>query len=806
MTRKLIAPTIFLIAAGSLITEISLIRAFDVLFLPNIAYMIITCTLLALGLAGVYTAIRPIPPDRDIYREMGKYSLWFAISVAAILPILNLLPFNLNNLATQPFVQILYFGGMYIAIALPFFLVGLMFSSIFARFAANVQYFYFWDLAGAALGSIIIIPLISFIGPGGLLFLASALGLIASALFFSVRRPRSIILLAVAATFIVVPLVYSPSYFDFIEHQGKRGVKNARETGLIQTTVWDPISKIDVIEYENVRYIAYDGGSQTSLFYPFDGDFQALQGNLETTLDQHFWQRGVLVSHMLLEGTNPDVLVIGSAGGQEIKAALMYGAGHVDGVELVGAVVELGKRDYADYIGGIFQHPSVSLHVDEGRNFLRSSQARYDIIQIFSNHTSSSVAAGTGAIATNYLQTSEAYQEYFSSLNDDGVLHINHFYYPKMITTAALAWAQMGRTNFARHVLVYDYSLDESLPTLLIKMSPWTEEEVQKIDQFFNAEMPGDPGQYTLVINPVNPEENVLPLSYFSGDLSPSQIEEAETRIIPSTDDRPYFNLLDKSLYPFPNGLSAFVQDPFANVSQGVITLYVSGFVALLCAFAFTILPLQFSNIGRQKWPNKAKTLIYFSCLGLGFIIIEFVFIQLFMHLIGSPLFTYSTVLFTMLLSAGLGSLTSVKLQISPSSRWHWPFIGILITVAILLFTLPSLKEMLLGTPLTVRILASFAMMLPVGFFMGMPFPLGILSLANHPDGAIAWAWGMNGLFTVVGGMLGVFFSVQWGFTITIVIAAATYVVAFLMFAQIRGTAAGGEGSLGTNAGLVDRG
>ena len=92
------------------------------------------------------------------------------------------------------------------------------------------------------------------------------------------------------------------------------------------------------------------------------------------------------------------VLVIGSAGGQEIKAALMYGASHVDGVELVDAVVELGKTTYAQYIGDLFHHPKVNVQVGEGRSYLRASQEKYDIIQIFSNHTSSSTGSGTGAM------------------------------------------------------------------------------------------------------------------------------------------------------------------------------------------------------------------------------------------------------------------------------------------------------------------------------------------------------------------------------------------------------------------------
>ena len=113
----------------------------------------------------------------------------------------------------------------------------------------------------------------------------------------------------------------------------------------------------------------------------------------------------------------------------------------------------------------------------EGRSFLHHSHRTYDIIQIYSNHTSSSVAQGTGALAPAYLQTAEAYQQYFSHLTADGVLHINHYTYPRMITTAALAWKRMGRTDFARHVAVYVSPLELTLPTLLIKNRPWTAAE-----------------------------------------------------------------------------------------------------------------------------------------------------------------------------------------------------------------------------------------------------------------------------------------------------------------------------------------
>lgn len=781
---RITAIAILLLAMASLVVEISLIRVFDVLFFPNISYMIITCSLLAYGLAGVYSVIRPLPPMSDLQPVLGKLSIGLAISVGIILPVMNLLPFDLNKLSTEPIRQLVYFGMMYIVLAFPFFLTGLMFSAIFSAYALHIQQLYFWDLSGAAIGSVVIIPFVSLIGPGGLLFFASAFGFIASALFLK-RTSGKFAVIILSLGLFLAPIIHAPNYFDFIEHQGKRGVKWAREIGIIEKTIWDPISKIDIINYGNLRFIAYDAGSQNSIFFPFDGDFQSLRENLPNELTNHFWQRGVLASHYLKEGTAPEVLVIGSAGGQEIKAALMYGARHVDGVELVGAIVELGKQDYSEYIGGLFQHPAVSVYTGEGRSFLRASEKRYDIIQIFSNHTSSSVAAGTGAIATNYLQTSDAYREYFTHLNQNGVLHINHFYYPRMITTAALAWSQLGHNEFEKHVVVYENSQDETLPTVLIKMEPWTTEELARIEEFFAAEFPVEDIKYTLVINPLSPEKNSIPLAYFSDDLPRQFIQTAETQIMPATDDRPYFNLAEKSLNPFTNGIISNLRNAL-RVPQGLITLYLTGTVAILYALAFTLFPLLFSPIGKQPWKNKLNTLLYFSCLGAGFIMIEFVFIQMFMHLIGSPLYTYSTVLFVILLGAGIGSAISNRWRITSEFRWFVPFIGVIASTLLMLVVYPNIRDFILGMSLLMRIGVSVLFMFPVGFFLGMPFPLGILSLADQPRGAIAWAWGMNGLFTVIGGMLGIVFSIQWGFNITLLIACSVYMFALFIFSKIR--------------------
>jgi hypothetical protein len=95
-----------------------------------------------------------------------------------------------------------------------------------------------------------------------------------------------------------------------------------------------------------------------------------------------------------------------------------------------------------------------------------------------------------------------------------------------------------------------------------------------------------------------------------------------------------------------------------------------------------------------------------------------------------------------------------------------------------------------LELPTLGRILAAAAMMFPVAFFLGMPFPLGILAIANKPRPVVAWAWGMNGLFTVVGGFLSMLISMALGFNVAITFALGLYALAFAVFKRLQGAEA----------------
>jgi spermidine synthase len=802
---------VLLVALAALVLELMLTRVFDTVFVPNMSYAVVTMAVFGFGLAGIYAALRPIAPDRNIHPLTSGLCIGFAVATLIVIPLINVLPLDYGMIKQHTVRTLGSFSLLYLALIAPFFLGGYVLILVFSTFAARIQRLYFWDLLGAGIGSLIVIPFMEKIGPGGLMVAAAGLSLIAAA-FFSEARAKSIGCVVVAAVLIAIPFIKSPDYIDFKLHMDKLGLKTALEHGQGEFVRWDPISKVNVVDQTlppppappthaggDRKAIQYDGANQTSFLYHFNGDQAALRTLLDhdtSHVDQQFWFVEVLAADYLKRDSGQSVLIVGSAGGQETKAALIYGASHVDAVEMVSTVVELVTHQYKDYIGDIFHDPRVSENVGEGRSFLRHSGRTYDIIQVFSNHTSSSTAAGTGAMAPVYLQTAEAYEEYFTHLSANGVVQLNQTAYPRMVTTAALAWKRLGRTDFQRHVAVFSSPAHSLQPTLLIKMQPWTAEELDSLTAFLAPPSVPEAERIRLVEDPLDPSKSFLSSDFYSGDFPDALADRMPYNATPRTDNRPYFRFLRKHVVFLTPDQSVFLDAGTAdelNLSliaglppMDWLHLFLTGGASLIFVCLFVIVPLRFSAVGREARSAAIPLLIYFSCLGAGFITIELVFIQKFMHLIGSPLYTYSTVIFTMLLAAGIGSAVSEKLGINSRQRWAIPFMGILLFGTLLVLIYPWAAHLALSLQQWPRIFVSALLIFPLGFFLGMPFPIGVLAIADKPRGAVAWAWGMNGLFTVVGGLSSVLLSLFFGFNAAIYTALALYAVALLLYRPMR--------------------
>lgn len=768
---------IALIALSTLFYELSLIRILDILWYPHFAYMVITLALLGFGISGVITSV--IAERKFLFSNTTTLclTLLLALSYSAIFFFLNRFHVDFDNFSSVAYLGakvLLVFSGLVI----PFFIGGLILSIQFTKNAEMFGKLYFWDLAGASLGCILVPLLIPSVGGPGMLFVASCIALLAVCL---TSRSKTVVSLSlICAIGLSGFLVYRGNdYLEIDYHMDKRGFKSLQGGKIL--TKWDPISRIDLIQYRpEYVWIAYDGGTQTSYFYKFDGDYVKLRESLPEKATDQFWDKFVFASHWLKEGTHPNVLIIGAAGGQETKGAIAFGANSVDAVEMVGSVIELGKSKYAIEP---YNNEKVNAVRGEGRSFLRASNKKYDIIQMMSNHTTSSIASGSGAVSPNYLQTTDAYKEYFLHLTENGVLHINHHIYPKMVLTAAKAWKEMGRENFENHFLLYYANRWYNLPTLLIKMQPWTKEEVARVDTLMHE-------GFELVHNPVDPESSKLDKSFFTGTLTPELQASIPYRIEAPTDNNPFFNHLRKRLKPVSfeekyvdMSIKVLLNDSIKHgLPMDIIHLIVSAGAALAIAVICLFGPLLFSKVGRARWTGKGAFVGYFACLGAGFIAIELIFIQLFHKLVGFPLYTYVTVVFSFLLSAGIGSyITDISQLHKKKVARFIPFLLIPLYGLTMLYFKESLLDYFLQWSAIVRMMAAFVLITPLGFLMGMPFAIGIAGSHKNGKGAVGWAWAVNGLFTVLGGVISIIMAIYIGFFNTLAIAFALYLLAAVL-------------------------
>lgn len=783
---------IFLISAATLLLELTLTRIFDVVLWTNLASFIVSSAIFGLGLGGIAVMLRPRLARSS--RPAAAAALAFAGTVLLLLPALTLLPFDFGAVLTQPGRQLASFAALYAALLAPFLASGVAIAAILTRHARHVDHLYFWDLLGAGLGALGIIWLPSLVGPAAMLVLIAAAGSGVAALLFPAGG-RARVAASAGAAALAALAVWAPGEVDFKTHVAKGDLKPGEVSAHAEFSRWDPAAKIDVLPQPVpfIRRVVYDGGAQRSFYYQFDGNLAAARAHYFDLVNgepRYNIGRYVALAYWLKRDTPMRALVIGSAGGQEVLAALAFGAARVDAVEMVCAVIEAARGPYGAFTGHLYDHPRVRPICDEGRSYLRHTPNRYDVIQIHSNHTTSSVAQGAGAMDPIYLQTVEAYREYLGRLADDGILQINYYVYPRMITTLAEAWQELfPDRDLSRHVIVEGSGWSEfMMPTLLVKRSPWTAAEVAAVRRFVSPEFAREPGRaYGLVYAPGAPEEANVPAAFFRAPLDPAVEARLPYQAAPTTDARPFFRDLRKSLHRIEPDTAGYVPTStagFVNASlmgavpRDRVHLYLLGGLSVAMSGVFLWYPMRWM---RRRGIGRAGALpaaVFFGALGIGFIVVEVVLISKFVVLIGFPIYAMAAVLCTLLIAAGVGSRLSGWLW---RHRPGWaiavfPAVALLIGLVVAAF--PLARDLALGLGQPARIALSAALLLPLGVALGMPFPLGIAALERIAPRLVPWAWGVNGFMTVVGSLLAALMSLRWGFDVTLLAAAAVYLVA----------------------------
>ncbi len=220
----------------------------------------------------------------------------------------------------------------------------------------------------------------------------------------------------------------------------------------------------------------------------------------------------------------------------------------------------------------------------------------------------------------------------------------------------------------------------------------------------------------------------------------------------PPTDNRPFFNhftrlgvkdILRHEVPMVPVEVSSVNVVPRHKVDRrvppGDLPPLIVLLEAILLSTLFFGLPLFTKRELRDQVRGHKMVLGYFACLGLGFIFIEVCLIQRFVLFLGAPVYSIATVLGSILISVGLGSLTASRSPVSQKTIRLILWTTALGTL-LLHFAIPIVTKLFLGYNFSIRLFVSIIVLRTAGFVMGMPFPMGIRFIKNAGKNLIPWA------------------------------------------------------------------
>ena len=204
---------------------------------------------------------------------------------------------------------------------------------------------------------------------------------------------------------------------------------------------------------------------------------------------------------------------------------------------------------------------------------------------------------------------------------------------------------------------------------------------------------------------------------------------------------------------------------------------------ALIAGALIILIPMIGARRGIRGVPGKAKTFVYFACLGLGFMLAEMVLMRKLGLFLASPIFATTVVLAAILLFSGIGSGYSARFK-SPGQAIRFASLLVIVTLALDILLLDFLIRAALGLPTAVRIAIAVIVIAPTAFGLGFFFPTALETLGADParSALVPWSWAINGATSVVAAVLAEILSVHLGFRIVLGIAIALYALAWVAF------------------------
>ena len=752
VNRKLLFAGIFLTALSGLVLEVSITRIFSAAIWYHFAFVAVSVALLGLGASGLVVQHRVTKMRGKWAENLTIFSAW---GITIFIP---LTLFVMHVLASQ----IIFLPLFMTLFSVPFFFIGIIISAAFSAFGSVAGRLYAADLVGASAGAFLVVLFLMLTGGEGANLIVGLISAISATIFSLIaKNTRKLIVSFIFVGFAISLLLvnYATQTFaiptDPTAHKDLPMYLRDHPGSKIVKTQWNSFSRIDVVEGGEgseglVAKVFIDGGAGTNII--------SWDGNIESRQELSTWMQYLPFKMM----QDPKVLVIGSGGGRDVVAALVSGSKDVTSVE-INPIIYDAVKSYGERAGNVYSHQYVSSHVDEGRSFITRSSDKYDIIYVPFVDTWASVSSGGLSVSENFLYTVQGFQQYYDHLTDRGKIVTVRWLIdaPRFVTTYAKLLEQNGvpQDQLYRHLIMVtsdSYTQDPSVTMVIFSKVPFTDEEIKFFSESFSQY------GYKPILVPGQIMGEPYP-ALLNGKIDLEQFYDLfKTKVFPVTDDNPYFLSFEK---PLPYAVEALL---YASI--GIVIIF------LLIPFAWM---RRAAMIITEKSELRIATVIpYFAALGLGFILIELALFQKLILLLGNPTMTFAILLFTLLLSSGSGSLLSSRIARNNMKNLVFVIAGVAGLGILYVIFLPPIVYSTIAEPFEVKAAISAAVLAPIGFLMGMPFPTGVRLLKAHLPEYVPWMWAINGAFSVLGAVLAIALGIMYGSSYALILGISIYLIA----------------------------
>ncbi len=747
---------------ATLILELSLTRIFSVVFYYHFAFLAISIALFGLGAGGLYSYIVAARPGNTFYK-LGVLAVMNSIAVVASLAFILTRSGELGNITL---------AAVYFASALPFFFSGAVVSIAVAEAIERVDRVYFFDLLGAAGGCLLLVPFLNYFGGPNTLIAVSVLLAVSAAIWYNMAGTMRGRAGAVTLALVFVALMAFNGKSHLIDIRYAKGHRIAKEA-FVQ---WNPISRIGLVNPKSSDpEIVIDADASTGI-PTFD------LNHLTDRERDNLLHEGPGFPYMIRPGAK--TLVIGPGGGWDVARSLTGGSKDVTAVEINPIIARtIMQRRFPDLSHRLYFRPEVHLHIEDGRSFVRRSPEKYQVLQATLVDTWASTAAGAFALSENNLYTTDAFRDYLNHLTDDGLMVFTRWGFEppreslRLLSLAIAALGELGEHDAARHVVVLrdrpeNINAFGALDTVLIFRKALGDVDLEAIRSALRQTklhalyLPGEPpsNQFGALLISADPQAFWQTYPY---------------NVTPVDDNRPFFfyTVQPRDVLNFlkAGGLSADYK-----INRAVPLLFEVVAISVLAIIVVLAFPPLLLGERLPAEKGVRGLLLYFVCIGVGYILIQVALIQKFVLFLGHPTYALTVIVFSMLISSGLGSYWSSRLTGDPShsGRLSAILIGVAAAVSALAYLAAPVSEFGVGWPLPLKALVTVCLIAPAGFLMGIPFPTGLARLQKSFPQAVRWAWALNAAASVLGSAAAICIAIYAGLRATVLTGAFLYLCA----------------------------